>query len=195
MCVFRHLWCFKDLVVFVAQKMQVNDEVRLNILSALLEKGSTQPNLRRIKNKTKYHLATIKGSIDFLTKEGIVGGYGPKLAFWKLGYKLEAVELLQVDFSKQELVDKFLDAVKSDPHVYALNSIMGSGNYNLMSFQFYKDVEGYHKNLQEHYVKKIPNYYEIIKDRQVFYLTEPTFKRGSRTDSVINILRNNAGLD
>jgi DNA-binding Lrp family transcriptional regulator len=182
-------------LVVMAQKMQINDEIRLNILSALLDKGSTQPNLRRIKNKTKYHLATIKGSIDFLTKEGIITGYGPKLAFWKLGYKLEAVELLQVDFSKNELVEKFLEVIKNDPHVYALSSIMGSGNYNLMSFQFYKDVESYHKNLQENYVKKIPHYYEIVKDRQVFYLTEPIFKRGSRTDSVIKILRNEAALD
>ncbi len=179
----------------MAQKMQVTDEIRLNILQALLDKTCTQPNLRRIKTKTKYHLATIKGSLDFLQKEGMLTGYGPKIAFWKLGYKLEAVELIQVDFSKPELVEKFLEAVKNDPHVYALNSIMGSGNFNVMSFQFYKDVEGYHKNLQERYVKKIPNYYEVVKDRQVFYLTEPTFKRGSRTDSMIEILRKEAGLD
>ena len=93
------------------------------------------------------------------------------------------------------MIDKYLEAVNLDPHVYALNSIMGSGNYNVMSFQFYKDVEAYHKNLQEHYVKKIPQYYEVVKDRQVFYLTEPTFKRGSRTDSIIQLLRRSKGLD
>jgi len=86
----------------MAQKMKVDDEVRLNILKALLDKNSTQANLRRIKAKTKYHLATIKGSLDFLQKEGILNGYGPKIAFWKLSYKLEAVELLQLDFSKTE---------------------------------------------------------------------------------------------
>jgi len=175
--------------------MQINDEVRLNILKALLDKTCVQPNLRRIKSKTKYHLATIKGSIDFLTKEGILTGYGPKIAFWKLGYKLEAIELLQIDFSKPDLVEKYLNAVKNDPHVWSLNSIMGSGNYNVMSSQFYKDVESYHKNVQENYVKKIPNYYEVVKDRQVFYQTEPTFKRGSRTDAVINVLRKEAGFD
>jgi len=175
--------------------MKVDDEVRLNILDALLEKSCTQPNMRRIKAKTKYHLATIKSSIDFLQKEGIVTGYGPKMSFWKLGYKLEAVELLHVDFSKPQLVEKYLAAVKADPHVYALNSIMGSGNFNVMSMQFYTDVESYHKNLQDNYVKKIPDYYEIVKDRQVFYITEPTFKRGSRTDSIIQLLRRSIGLD
>jgi hypothetical protein len=41
----------------------------------------------------------------------------------------------------------------------------------------------------------MPNYYEVVKDRQVFYLTEPTFKRGSRTDSIISLVRHKAALD
>lgn len=179
----------------LAQKMKVDDEIRLNILKSLLEKGCTQSNVRRIKSKTDYHLATIKSSIDFLQKEGILTGYGPKIAFWKLGYKLECIEFLQLDFSKKDLVEKYLDVAKKDPHVFALNSVMGSGNFNVASFQFYEDVESYHKNLQENYVKKIPNYYDVVKDRQVFYMTEPTFKRGSRTDSIIEILRKKAALD
>jgi DNA-binding Lrp family transcriptional regulator len=183
------------MVIIMAQKMKVDDEIRLNILKSLLNKGSTQPNLRRIKTKTKYHLATIKSSIDFLQNEGVLTGYGPKIAFWKLGYKLEAVELLQLNFSNKEAIDEYLKAVGDDPHVYYFGSIMGSGNFNVMSQQFYKDVESYHKNLQDRYVKKINNYYDIVKDRQVFYLTEPIFKRGSRTDSVIEILRHDAALD
>ena len=175
--------------------MRFDDEIRLNIVKALLEKGSTQPNIRRIKTRTGYHLATIKSSLDFLQKEGILTGYGPKIAFWKLAYKLEAVELLQLDFSKSDAIEKYLDILKKDPHVTALHSIMGSGNFNVLSFQFYEDVESYHKNLQENYVKKIPNYYEVVKDRQVFYLTEPTFKRGSRTDAIIEIVRKRSGLD
>jgi DNA-binding Lrp family transcriptional regulator len=183
------------MVVFMAQKMKVDDEIRLNILKSLLSKGSTQPNFRRIKNKTKYHLATIKSSVDFLQNENIITGYGPKISFWKLGYKLEAIELLQLNFSNQHAIDEYLHAVNDDPHVYYFGSIMGSGNFNVMSQQFYKDVESYHKNLQERYVKKIKNYYDLVKDRQVFYLTEPIFKRGSRTDSVVEILRHEAAVD
>ena len=175
--------------------MRVDDEIRLNILKTLMDKNCTQPNLRKIKSKSGYHLATIKSSLDFLNKEGIISGFGPKIAFWKLGYKLEAVELLQLDFSKRDAVEKYLDVAKKDPHVFSLNSVMGSGNFNVVSFQFYEDVESYHKNLQENYVKKIANYYEVVKDRQVFYMTEPTFKRGSRTDSIIEIMRKKAGFD
>jgi hypothetical protein len=179
----------------MAQKMRVDDEIRLNIVKSLLDKSCTQPNLRRIKSKTGYHLATIKSSIDFLQKKGVLSGYGPKISFWNLEYKLECVELLQLDFSKTDLVEKYMTIAKSDPHIFGLNSIMGSGNFNVISFQFYEDIESYHKNLQENYVKKIPNYYEIVKDRQVFYLTEPTFKRGSRTDAIVQLMRKKAGLD
>jgi DNA-binding Lrp family transcriptional regulator len=175
--------------------MKVDDEIRLNVLKALIEKGATQPNIRRIKTKTSFHLATIKSSLDYLQKEGVLTGYGPKIAFWKLGYKLEAVELLQLDFSKPEFVEQYLAVARKDPHVFSLNSVMGSGNFNVISFQFYEDVESYHRNLQENYMKKIPNYYEVVKDRQVFYLTEPTFKRGSRTDSIIEIMRKKAAVD
>lgn len=179
----------------MAQKMKISDEIRLNIIKSLLDKGAIQPNLRRIKTKTKYHLATIKSSIDFLQKEGILKGFGPKIAFWKLGYKLEAVELLQIDFSKKDGVEEFIKISNEDPHVYNLSSIMGPGNYNVMSWQFYKDVESYHKNLQERYVKKMKSYYDVIKDRQVFYLTEPSYKKGSRTDSIVDILRKDSGFD
>ena len=188
-------WQLSSFGGWMSQKMKVDDEIRLNIMKALLDKNCTQPNLRRIKTKTKYHLATIKGSIDFLQKEGIITGYGPKIAFWKLGYKLEAIELLQLDFSKPALVDKYIEIMRNDPLVYGFHSIMGSGNFNVLSLQFYKDVESYHKNLQERYVKKIPDYYEIVKDRQVFYLTEPTFKRGSRTDSLVKLLLEDKAMD
>ena len=179
----------------MAQKMRVDDGIRLNILNALLKKNCVQPNLKRIKTETKYHLATIKGSLDFLHKEDILKGYGPKLAFWKLGYKLETVELLQLDFSKSERVEEYLKVVDKDPHVWQLTSIMGSGNFNVMSLQFYEDVESYHRNLQERYVKKIKDYYDIVKDRQVFYLTEPHFKKGSRTDSIIDLMRKKIAID
>ncbi len=175
--------------------MEVDDTVRLKVLKSLIEKGVTQPNLRRIKKKTKLHLATIKSSIDFLEKKGILTGFGPKVSFNNLGYKLVAIELLQLDFSKQKLVEKYMEIVKNDNNIYAMNSIMGSGNFNILAFHFYPDVESYHANLQENYIKKIPNYYELVRDRQVFYQTEPTFKNVSRTNSMLAVLLEKKGMD
>ena len=50
----------------MAQKMRIDDEIRLNILTALIEKGSTQANIRRIQNKTDYHQnRSKKNSLSF----------------------------------------------------------------------------------------------------------------------------------
>ena len=96
-------------------QMQLTDEVRLNILETLLDKGSVSPNLRQLKRRTGYHLATIKGSLEFLKKEGLLEGFGPKVNFRKLGYKLESIVLIQADLSEEKVFKKFLDAVKGDP--------------------------------------------------------------------------------
>src|SRR3990167_34373 len=52
----------------MAASMKMGDEIRLNILSALLKQGSVSPNLRQLQKYTGYHKATIKSSLDFLSK-------------------------------------------------------------------------------------------------------------------------------
>ena len=175
--------------------MLINDEVRLNVLSALLKKGAVQPNYKALKRETGYHLATIKASIDFLKNEGIITGFGPKISFSKFGYKLDTIELLQMDMSKKNSFEKYLEIVKKDPHIWSLRAIMGSGNLNLVGRHIYKDIESYHSNLQEKYLQKLPDLFEIIKDKQVLYEAEPVYKMSSRTDSIIKLARRDSGLE
>ena len=61
----------------MAVVMKADDEIRLNILSALLKQGSVSPNIKQLQKHTGYHKATIKSSLDFLTKGGLINGYGP----------------------------------------------------------------------------------------------------------------------
>ena len=63
--------------------MQVDDQIRLNIIEALLKEHSVSPNIRQIQKYTGYHKATIKSSLDFLKKEGLLHGFGPKVDFKK----------------------------------------------------------------------------------------------------------------
>ena len=175
-------------------QMQLTDEVRLNILETLLDKGSVSPNLRQLKRRTGYHLATIKGSLEFLKKEGLLEGFGPKVNFRKLGYKLESIVLIQADLSEEKVFKKFLDAVKGDPHLYRMSSIIGSGNWNLLARHIHRDVESYHKSDQETYAEKIPGICSLIKDRDIFYTTEPYYKNESRTKSIIEIIKREKGL-
>ncbi len=172
----------------------MDDEVRLNILAALLKTGSVTPNLRHIQKLTGYHKATIKSSIDFLAKEGLLTGYGPKVDFRKFDYKLEVLTLLQVDLSDRDFMRKFLDEVKKDENLYFLSGIIGSGNWNLLARHIYRDIESYHKGVGLKYFEKLPGIYDFVKAREIFYVTEPFYKLDSRTDSLIHSIRKARGL-
>ena len=60
----------------VAVVMKVDDEVRLNILAALLRKGSVIPNIRQLQKYTGYHKATIKSSLDSFSASVFPNGLG-----------------------------------------------------------------------------------------------------------------------
>ena len=179
----------------MAVVMRVDDEIRLNILDALLKKGSVGPNIRQIQKYTGYHKATIKSSLDFLMKQGMLEGYGPKFNFKKLGQNLEVVSIFKADLSDKRAVRKILEAIEKDPNIYRVSSIIGSGNWNMIAHYIYKDIESYHAGLNKKYYEPIPDMYKVLKDRQIFYLTEPMYKNVSRTKSVIEIIRREKAMD
>lgn len=177
----------------MSSKMKVTDEIRMGILEALSKKHTVMPNIRQIKRKTNYHMATIKSSLDFLETNKILQGYGPKINQKELGYKIEVIEILQIDMSKKEIIEKYFETVKNDPHIYRVSSIIGSGNWNVLTRHIYKDIESYHENSKNNYFSAIEGLYDAIKDRQVFYETEPYFKNSSRTKSIIDVMRKDRG--
>ena len=179
----------------MAANMSIAYEVRLNILEALLKKNCVCPNFRQIKRCTGYHLATIKSSIEFMQKEGLLTGFGPKVDLRHFGYNLEVIEMVQADFSKRALAEKLGKANMDDPHVYRASSLIGPGNRNLVVRQIYKDVESYHKRTQEKYFGAIPEIYEFIRNRQAYYEVEPHYKSTSRTEALIKLIRMEKGLD
>jgi DNA-binding Lrp family transcriptional regulator len=172
-----------------------DDEIRLKMLESLMKKRGICPNMREIQKETGYHKATIKSSIDFLEKEGFLSGYGPKINFRKFGYRLEVIEMLQMDKSKKELFSQYLKKAEKDPNLFRLSAIIGSGNLNIMASHVYRDVESYHQGMQSKYYEKIPNIYDLIKDRQIFYATEPLYKNASRTASVLDIIKTRKGIE
>jgi len=178
----------------MSTKMSLYDETRVRILDALTKKKAVKPNLKQIKNLTGFHKATVKGSLDFLEKKGLVTGYGPKINFRELGYKLETTTLMQADFSKKKTFSEFLNRVEADEHTYWCSGMLASGKWNLITRGLYADVESYRKHSEEFYYEKIPKLYDFIKDRQIFFTTEPIYKSASRTSSIIKIIKKDRGL-
>tara|TARA_Y100000310_G_C20702563_1_gene831289 strand:+ start:3657 stop:4196 length:540 start_codon:yes stop_codon:yes gene_type:complete len=179
----------------MASVMKVGDEVRLNILSALLKQNSVSPNIKQLQKYTGYHKATIKSSLDFLINEGLITGYGPKVDFRKFDYKLEVLVLMQADLTKKEFFKTFLDEIKKDPHLYSLTSLAGSGNYNLVARHIYEDIETFHEAVNKKYFEKLDGIHDFMKRRDIVYVTEPYFKMESRTGAMIKILRESRGYD
>ena len=175
--------------------MSLTDLVRINILDALLKKNSVVPNIRQIKRYTGYHKATIKGSLGFMQKEGLLEGFGPKIDLRKLGYNLEVIAMWQADFSKKDALNKILEINMSDPHTYRLSSVTGPGNWNLIVRHIYRDIESYHQWMRKNYYEVVPEIYDFIRDRQVFYEIEPHYKAVSRTGAIIKLIKMEKGLE
>lgn len=179
----------------MAVQVKGDDSIRLKTLEALLKKGSVVPNARQIKRYSGFHKATIKASLDFLLKDGALQGFGPKIDFTKFGFKLEVIEMLQVDFAEKEIFKHYLKAVEEDDNIYMVSAVMGPGNWNLLARHFYRDVESFHNSTQKKYYEKIKGIYKLIKNRQIIYATAPLYKAGSRTSSIIKALKKEKGID
>ena len=83
--------------------------------------------------------------------------------------------------------------MKQDPNIYRLSAIIGSGNWNMMASHIYTDIETYHLDSLKKYYESIPGIFKLIKHKQIFYVTDPYYKNESRTQSVIDIVKNSKG--
>lgn len=175
--------------------MKINDEIRIMILDALLKKNAVKPNIEQIKKYTGLHKGTVVSSLNFLEKEGIISGYGPKIDFRKFGYKLETSMLLQLDLCNEDLFEKFLAQTRKDPHCYWVSGMLGASNWNVIVRQIHADVESYQKHMQANYYNKVKDIYKLITDRQIFFTTEPVYKNVSRTESLIKMIKQKSGFD
>ena len=175
-------------------KMDIRDKARIRVLSGLLKRRCVNANLSELQKETGLHKATIKSSLDFLQKQGVLSGFGPKVNFKNFGFKLEVVTILQMDLSEEKVFADFLRECASDPNIYSVSSIIGSGNWNLLLRHYYRDVESYHADWEKNFSKKIPGLFKLVKDRQVFYLADPYYKESSRTNSVIELVQKEQGL-
>jgi DNA-binding Lrp family transcriptional regulator len=178
----------------MSKLMHIDDAARIRVLEAMLSKASVSPNLNQLQRKARLHKATVKASIEFLKREGVLDGFGPKVNFRKFGYGLEVISLLQVDLSEKTVFEQFLQQALNDPHFFDLSSVMGSGNWNLLARHFYKDIESFHRNWEENYAKAIPGLFKLVRDRQTFYVTEPRYKSSSRTFSILEAIKKEKGL-
>jgi len=173
----------------MTQKMQVDDEIRVRIMDALLKENAVSPNIRVLQKNTGYNKNTIKASLEFLKREGVIKNYYPLIMPQKLGFNLVPMAIMQVDVSQKKLVDKVENQIKQDPYVYSARKIISSGNWNVLLMHLCRDIESYHKTIEDTYYKNVPKMDKCIRDKMIFYPTGHAWKNKAMSETIVDILK------
>ncbi len=170
------------------------DPIRVKILSAMRKKDVLSPNIRHLKRLTGFHRATIKSSIDSLEKSKLITGYVPAIDPFVAGYGLKVWTFLQMDLSNESANKNFQKIIKTIPNVYHCSEVITDKGYNISIGYLAKSVEDYYNNIQRQYATNYPDIYNYIKQRTVFYLSQPNYVFKSQSDTLIDILEKDSGL-
>ena len=166
---------------------KVDDEIRVKVLEALIKPGSIEPNISQIQRYTGLNQATVRASIEFLEKN-VMNGYSPRIDMEKMGFGLEVITIYQFDGSDKVKTKKVMDAMGTDPHIFYCYGMAGSTNWNLVTRQMFRDVESYLESVQDYY-SRVPEMYELVQDKMVFYVRRPVYKKMSYTEAMVEILK------
>jgi DNA-binding Lrp family transcriptional regulator len=174
---------------------KVNDSIRVKILDAMRKKGSIVPNVRQIKKITGFHRATIKSSIQFLEKENFITGYRPLLDPKVVGFNLNAMQYMQINFSEKDKFKKYLELVKDDKSVYLCSEVISDNSFSLALGYLSRNIESHHINIKKKYILGISNYFDFIKQNSTFYLSSPVYKNLNQIDVIIDLLKEELAID
>ncbi|MBS3060159.1 MAG: hypothetical protein J4432_01475 [DPANN group archaeon] len=171
------------------EKKRIDDDVRLDVLACLFEKGCLVPNLEKIQKLTGYHKSTIKASINFLAEKEVLTSFQPMINHKKYGLNVIAYTLMKTDMSQKDTIKKIEENVDRDKNLIFLSSVIGGGNWNMISTHLYPSVEEFSLGLQNRYYAKIPELSNFIQDRMIFYKTAPILHSKTYSKAAIEILK------
>lgn len=170
------------------------DPIRVKILSAMRKKGVLSPNIRHLKRLTGFHRATIKSSIEGLEKAGLITGYVPAINPYIAGFNLNIWAFLKMDLSKEVAIKNFNAVIKDIPNVYHCSEVITDKGYNLCVGYLARSVEDYYNNIQRQYFISHPQVYDNVKERSVFYCSQPNYVQKNPSNTIIDILEKESGL-
>jgi len=174
---------------------KILDPIRIKILSSMRKPGVLIPNIRQLKKQTGFHRATIKSSIDLMEKQGLIKHYIPSLNATVAGYGLRVWTYLQFDISSEKTKNHLKKIITTMPNVYHCSEVITEKGYNVAIGYLAKNVEDYYNNIQRQYFLNYPEIYNYIKERTVYYLTDPTYVQKSHSSAVIDILEKEQGIE
>lgn len=172
----------------MVQKMQIDDNIRLNILDALFEKNCLEPNIKNIQRITKYNKNTIKASLNFLKDQGAIKCFEPLIDVAKYGMKERAMTLISVDMAKKKELDKALNLLQADPNTILIFKLTATGKWNYVLVHLLKDMQEYYDKAETLYYSKLPFIKDLNLKQEIIYERE-MLKNVSASKSTMNILK------
>jgi hypothetical protein len=91
--------------------------------------------------------------------------------------------------------NKFKENILNDPNVFHCSQVITDKYTNMSLGYLSKNVEDYYSNLQNKYYMKIPEIYDFIKKRTIYYLSNPVIKNKNIIDTTIDVLKEDLGFD
>jgi hypothetical protein len=100
-----------------------------------------------------------------------------------------------MDISNQKLLNNLKKIMTKIPNIYHCSEVITERGYNIAIGYLAKNVEDYYNNIQRKYFINYPDIYNNIKDRSVFYLSDPTYIQKSHSSTIIDILEKEQGIE
>jgi len=171
--------------------MKVDDNVRIKVLSALFKEGAIEPNYSHIAKISGLDIKTVRNSLYFLEKEGIVKEYIPEIDSGKLGFRHRHINVVQFEFENEKQQQQMLERIKKEiPNVYIGAECDGPNLMNNLFIGIYRSsYDRYSK------IKKIAIQLGLRKHLKN-KMSIPFFKRYHHSPGkvVIDILKKEKGL-
>jgi len=172
--------------------MKVDDDVRLKVLSALFQSDAIEPNYSHIAEISGLDIKTVRNSLFFLEKEGIIDNYSPMLDVKKLGFNHNHVIVTQFEFDNESQEKEMRDKImKEIPNMYLVSECDGPGLMNTFHVGIYRTHKERH-DLVTKASQKL-RLRRFIKQKMSIPLFE-RYHMNSPSKTIIKILMKERGL-
>ena len=172
--------------------MKVDDTIRVKVLSALFEKGCIEPNYSKIARTSGLDVKTVRNSLFFLEKEGVVSNYMPLVNARELGFYRIHTDVTRYDFANERERDHiYKEIAKRNPHVYMTYKTDGPGLMNRFTIGIYRN--SHEKYKMERKLEDKLHLQRWIKDKISIPLMEKV-KYEALSKTMVNILKKEKGL-
>jgi DNA-binding Lrp family transcriptional regulator len=172
--------------------MKVDDTIRIKVLSALFEKGCIEPNYSKIARTSGLDVKTVRNSLFFLEKEGVIRNFMPLINARKLGFFRIHADVTRYDFSNERERDHIYKEIKKrNPNEYMVYKTDGPGLMNRFTIGIFRNT---HEKYQlERKIENELHTQRWIRDKISIPLMEKV-KYDSLSKTMVEILKKEKGL-